>query len=613
MKTRKVRGAVAGLGLAYFFLYPGAIAFPQQAPLTHASAAAPNNSGYTVEQNVMVTMKDGTRLATDIYRPAKGSLPLPDKFPAIVYRTPYNKNSLHNDGIFFAQHGYVVVAQDCRGRFASGGEFYPFLNEGQDGYDTIEWAATQPWSNGKVGSAGASYIAWTQYTEAMLAPPHLDAMFPVVGASQFFPYPGGVPQTSNSLWILFMAQTSKEAEALPEVRATLEKTFKNPDPWFQLPPAQRGEILAKFPTYEKFFRDMYAHPTLDAYWKQTNFYPAGNYRRFKDVPMFFISGWYDGSMSVSGVIQNFVELSKLQNSPKKLMIGPWPHDSGKASCGEAYFGPSAFVDERALQLDWFNHWLKGEPLQIIGPAPIQIFRMGGGVADQQSLGKIQPGGKWISLQQWPPPGIRAVSFYLQPEGGLQESPAGSETSSSFEDDPAHPVPTLGGRFHNDCVMDQAPLEKRADVLSFTTPQLTAATEVTGDVAARFWVSSTAPDTDFVAKLSDVYPDGYSMILAVGQIRASYRNGVDHLSSIKPATIYQVSVDLGPTSNLFVPGHRIRLDISSTDFPRLEPNPNSGAFPGQWSHAKKARNTIYYGGPYPSSLILPVKASSDQPQ
>lgn len=604
--------------MALSSLSSGATVSPQQnrVPVDSSatsSIAARNHFGYQVDQNVMVTMKDGTKLATDIYRPAKQGLPLPGRFPVIVYRTPYSKNGLRNDGVFFAEHGYVVVAQDCRGRFASGGEFYPFLNEGQDGYDTIEWAATQPWSNGKVGSAGASYIAWTQYTEAMLDPPHLVAMFPVVGASQFFPYPGGVPQLSDSLWVLFMAQTSKEAEGLPEVRATLTEAFKNPDPWFRLPPVQRGEIFTRLPAYEKFFRDMYAHPTFDNYWKQQNFYPAGNYRRFKDVPMFFISGWYDGSMSVNGVIQNFVQLSRWQKSPKKLMIGPWPHDTGKASCGEAYFGPSAFLDEQALELDWFNHWLKAEPFHIIGPAPIQIFRMGGGITGKQTHGKIEPGGKWFPLQAWPPSGIRVVNFYLQREGQLHNFPLGEEQSSSFEDDPDNPVPTRGGRFHNDCVMNQAPLEKRADVLSFTTPKLTTATDVTGDVKARFWVSSTAPDTDFVAKLSDVYPDGYSMILAEGQIRASYRNGLDQVSLIKPGTVYQVTVDLGSTSNLFGAGHRIRLDISSTDFPRLESNPDTGAPPGQWTTPIKTRNTIYYGGRHPSSLILPVRSSAPRRQ
>ncbi len=607
----KIVTAIAGFGIAcsYFSLSAAILGQKGQGmfavqPSTASSTAAQNNGDYTVEKNVMVRMKDGTRLATDIYRPAKQGVPLSGRFPVIVDRTPYNKSGMRKEGIFFAQHGYVVLGQDCRGRFASEGEFYPILNEGQDGYDTIEWAATQPWSNGKVGSAGASYGAWTQYTEAMLAPPHLVAMFPVVGGSQFFPYSDGIPSLSESQWILYMAQTSKEVENLPRLRAKLEETFNNPNPWLLLPPAQRGEIFKSLPEYGKIFRDMYAHPTLDSYWKQQNFYPKGNYRRFKDVPMFFISGWYDGT--VGGVIENYVQLSRLQKSPKKLLIGPWPHATGKATCGEAAFGSSASVDELALELDWFNHWLKAEPLHIIDSAPIHIFRMGGATAGEPTRGKVDPGGKWIALHTWPPPGERTVGFYLQPQGLLRNSPPASDGSSSLEDDPADPVPTRGGHFHGDCVQNQAILEKRADVLTFTTLPLQATKTVTGDVKARIWISSTAPDTDIVAKLSDVYPDGYSMIVAEGQIRARYRNGLEHLATLMtPGTAYELSVDLGSTSNLFGVGHRIRLDISSTDFPRLEPNPNTGASPGQWTTTVKARNTVYYGGRHPSSLILPL--------
>ncbi len=571
--------------------------------VVETSAAAQNHSGYTVEKNVMVPMRDGVKLATDIYRPAKQSVPLPGRFPVLVDRSPYNKSGIRKEGIFFAQHGYIVVAQDCRGRFASQGQFYPLLNEGKDGYDAIEWSAAQPWSNGKVGTVGASYGAWTQYTAAMLAPPHLVAMFPVVGGSQFFPYPGGVPSMNMSQWILYMAQTSQQAENLPKVRSELTETFNNPNPWLKLPPAQRGEIFKPLPLYEKIFRDMYKHATLDSYWKQQDFYPAGYYRQFKDVPMFFISGWYDGT--VGGVIENFMQLSKIQTSPKKLMIGPWPHATGNSNCGEADFGLSAAVDEQALELDWFNHWMRGAPLHIIDSAPIHIFRMGGGVEGELKAGKIKPGGEWLSLNEWPPAGTRAVQFYLQPQGLLRTSSSGNEESSSLEDDPSDPVPTRGGHFHAECVQNQAALEKRADVLTFTTQPLITPISIAGDVKAQLWISSTAPDTDFVAKLSDVYPDGYSMIIAEGQIRARYRNGMNNLTLMAPETVYRLALDLGPTSNLFEPGHRIRLDISSTDFPRLEPNPNTAAPPEQWTNTVKARNTVYYGGSHTSSLILPL--------
>jgi uncharacterized protein len=580
-------------------------AFQVDQSIIPPATTAQKGLGYQVEKDVMVKMTDGTKLATDIYRPAKEGVPLPGKFPVVVYRTPYNKNGLHHEGIFFAQHGYVVVAQDCRGRFSSEGRFYLLLSDGHDGYDTIEWAAAQPWSNGKVGTAGASYEAWTQYSAAMLSPPHLVAMFPVVGSGSFFhnSFSGGVPNMNMSQWDLYMAQTSKEAETMPAARAELEAIFKNPDPWLQLPPRQRAEILKPFPDYMKIFLDAYAHPALDSYWKQQDLYPAGNYRKFKDVPMFFISGWYDGT--VGGVIDNFEQLSALQSSPKKLMIGPWPHATGSSTCGEAYFGQSAIVDEQALQLDWFNHWLKAEPLRLISSEPVQIFQMGGGVEGEQPHGKIEPGGKWLSFHKWPQPAAGSVNLYLQPEGLLRNLQSVSAGSASFEDDPANPVPTHGGYFHGDCVQDQAILENRADLLTFTTPLLTASTTIGGEVEAHLWISSSAPDTDFIAKLIDVYPNGYAMIVAEGELRVGYRNGLNELALMAPGTIYPLTITMGPTSNQFAAGHRIRLDISSTDFPRLEPNPNTVAPPGQWTTTTKARNSVYYGGQHPSHLILPL--------
>jgi len=367
MSTKKIRSILAGACIVSSCFFPNYLAPRLRGQAVHRSVATPLDaaqddpgyqvdqsvaapstaaqygSGYQVEKNVMVRMTDGINLATDIYRPAKQGVPLQGKFPVIVYRTPYNKDGLHREGIFFAQHGYVVVAQDCRGRFASGGEFYLLLNDGQDGYDTIEWAAAQSWSNGKVGTAGASYEAWTQYSAAMLAPPHLVAMFPVVGWGNYFrhAFSGGVPGLSMSEWDLFMAQTSKEAESMLAVHTKLEETFKDRIPWLRLPPTQRAEIFKPLPHYGKLFQDAYAHPTFDSYWKQQNLYPAGNYSQFKDVPMFFISGWYDGT--VGGVIENFVQLSALQRSPKKLMVGPWPHATGNSTCGEAYFGPSPWM------------------------------------------------------------------------------------------------------------------------------------------------------------------------------------------------------------------------------------------------------------------------------
>ncbi len=561
-------------------------------------------SGYLIEQNLKIRMRDGIELAADIYRPATKGVASPGRFPVIVYRTPYNKEGFHRAGIFFARHGFVVVAEDCRGRFASEGKFYPLVQEGPDGYDTIEWAARQPWSNGKIGTAGASYEGWVQYTDALLAPPHLVTMFPVVAWGNFYQssFTGGIPSLNMSEWDLFMADTSREAQQLPAVRDKLSETFKHPDAWLGLPPTERAKIFLPLPQYSTIFQNSYQHPRFDSYWRQPGFFPAGYYGRFKDVPMYFISGWYDGT--VGGVISNDVELSSLQHSPKRLMIGPWPHATGSAICGEAYFGSSAAVDEQALQLDWFSHWLKAEPYKIISGAPIRIFEMGGGVRGKVPAGKLNAGGRWISLETWPPQTV-ATNLYLDNNGGLRYSPPQAGGATSFVDDPSNPVPTRGGYFHGDCVQNQAELEKRADVLTFTTPALKTPISIMGTVEAHLSIASTAPDSDFIAKLVDVYPNGYSMIVAEGELRARYRNGPDQLSLMTPGEIYTLNFPLGPTSNLFAPGHRLRLDISSTDFPRLEPNPNTAAAPGQWHTTAIARNVVYSGGSHGSYVVLPV--------
>lgn len=559
---------------------------------------------YHVDRNVMVSARDGVALATDLYRPARAGSAIAGKFPVLVYRTPYNKDGLRSDGIFFAEHGYVVVAQDCRGRFASGGTFGLLSHDGEDGYDTIEWAARQPWSKGKVGTAGASYEAWTQYAAAMLAPPHLAAMFPVVGWDSFYRYAfnGGVPELSMSEWILFMAQTSQEASRLPALRARLEATFKDSEPWLRLPPSKRAAIFEGLPVYQKMFQDVYSHPHFDSYWQQENIDLDKAYARFKDVPMFFISGWYDGT--VGGVVRNFAQLSALQQAPKKLLIGPWPHATGKASCGEADFGAGAAVDERALELDWFNHWLKGEPYTLIDSSPVTIFEMGGGTPAQPAKGDVAPGGRWVKLRAWPHAGSSSEDLYLVPGGGLDTEPVEAMGAASYADDPANPTPTRGGYLHNECVQDQQPVERRADVVSFTTPALKRPVAVTGEVVARLWVSTSAKDTDFVVKLTDVSPNGYSMIVAEGETRMSARSGTGRIATV-PGRKYPITIAMGPTSNVFVSGHRIRVDISSTDFPRLEPNPNTDVPLWQWTQSATAQNTIYLGGKYPSRVALPL--------
>lgn len=574
---------------------------------------------------VMVAMRDGVRLATDVYRPARGGQPVEGRFPALLYRTPYNKNGLAKDAAFFARHGYVVLAQDCRGRFASEGNFYAFVNEGLDGYDTIEWAAAQPWSDGNIGTAGASYLAWDQYHAAMYRPPHLAAMFAVVGGANFYQeyaYPGGTPNLGWPVWLLRSAATGPEAGSRP---AALEALLKNPADWIALHPRKRLEAFLSLPSYARMYQDLLAHPEFDEAWRQRGFYVAGYYRDMKDVPALLVSGWYD--YFAEGVLENFAALARLHKSPTKLIMGPWPHGVGAAECGDVSFGAEAAVDQRALMLDWFDHWLKGRPFALIGPEPVRIFRMGGGPGTRNSAGRLAHGGTWRTARGWPPQGTRPVKYYLRRDGSLDTRPGAAVEARTFVFDPDNPVPTIGGRYGipgtPPCAQNQvcsptilgckdaAPLESRPDVLSYMTAPLSEPLEVTGKIQAVLWVSSNAPDTDFTAKLTDVYPDGYALILADGQIRARYRNGFEKAALLKPGQIYRLRIELGSTSNLFARGHRIRLDISSSNYPKFEPNPNTGEPINSWTRRVTARNTIYQGGTRASYLELPAFTPAPQ--
>ena len=338
----------------------------------------------------MVPMRDGVKLATDVYRPARAGKVVEGRFPVLLYRTPYNKAGQKSAGIYFAQRGYIVAAQDCRGRFGSQGEFYAFLNEGKDGYDAIEWAGTQSWSNGKVGTIGGSYLAWDQYHASMYRPAHLTAMFALVGGANFYGeygYPGGAPNLGWLLWILNSASTSSQAAKDPAAAAEVNGAKQNPEKWLAMTPRERAEVFRNFPFHKKMYMDFYSHPELDEYWKQKGFYTAGNYTLMKDVPIYFLTGWYD--YFGAGVLEDFTALARLQQTPKKLLVGPWPHGTGRSTCGDAFYGDAAEVDQNELALDWFDHWLKGRELHKIGPEPVRLFRMGSGDGSR-AKGSIAP-------------------------------------------------------------------------------------------------------------------------------------------------------------------------------------------------------------------------------
>jgi putative CocE/NonD family hydrolase len=587
-----------------------------------AQQAATPPFAVEIVRDVMVPMRDGVRLATDLYLPAASGKRAAGRFPTLVSRTPYNKAGISNEGQWYAQRGYAVVAQDVRGRFRSEGTFYPFTQEGGDGYDAIEWAARQEWSNGKVGTFGASYLAWDQYRAAMERPPHLAAMFANVGGANFYQeyaYPGGALNLGWAIWILQSAATSPAAQENPEAKRVLTGILEQPGDWIRISPLERAAVFEPFPVHRRIYQDFVTHSRFDDYWRDPGFFTPAAWKRMKDVPVLFISGWYD--YFGDGLLSNFTALGKSQKTPKKLVMGPWPHGIGSSSCGDGYFGDDASVPVRELTLDWFDYWLKGDPFDKVPEQTVQYFRMGGGSGNRDADGRLTHGGKWLTAPSWPVPSMRETRFYLAAGGKLGQAAADAERRS-FVFDPSNPVPTIGGRYGvrsltPPCFQDQvcrpgvfgctneSPLSDRTDVLTFSTEPLTEDLEVTGPVRARLWVSTDAPDTDFTAKLIDVYPTGYAAILADGQIRLRYRKGFDKDQPVKPNEVAEVEIELGSTSNLFAKGHRIRVDISSSNWPRVEPNANTGAPVTNGGEKRKARNTVYLDTKRPSHVALPV--------
>ena len=527
-------------------------------------------------ETLMVPMRDGVKLSTDVYLPGEG------RFPVIVVRTPYNKDGIKSQCGYFAEHGYGCVAQDVRGRFRSEGEFYAFVNEGLDGYDTIEWAGAQPWSDGKVGTFGGSYLAWDQYFASMYSPPHLVAMFALVGGTAFYDeyaYPGGTPNLGWPVWILNSARTSRQSERLD----TIMKSGMMD--WLKLSPAEREKTFDGFPAQKKMYRDFYAHPTFDSYWKQRGFWTAGYYGEMKDVPVFFVTGWYD--YFGNGAIDVFRSLSARQKAPKKLLVGPWPHGTGGTVCGDASFGEMAAADQRALAVDWFDHWMKGRSFTGISEQTVRYFRMGGGDGSKTSDGKMNHGGAWKTAASYPLPGAGQLNYYLHGSRALSKQSPAAASPSRYRFVASDPAPTIGGRYNIGntpmCPQDQRPLDSRKDILSFTSSALAEPLDVTGRPRVRLWVSSDAPSTDFTAKLIDVYPSGYAMHIADGQLR------------IQPTgkEITEVVIDLGYTSSLFTAGHRLRVDISSSNYPKFETNPHN------------ANNVVYHEPAHPSRIELPT--------
>ena len=567
--------------------------FPGGCGLAIALLAAASLPALTVER-VNIPMRDGVRLAADIYLPEGHR-----RHPVLVTRSPYNRKGERKRGEFFAQHGYVFVAQDVRGRLESGGIFEPLVNEGRDGYDTIEWAAHQRWSNGKVGTTGASYLGMDQFSAAVERPPHLAAMWIAVATTNFYrdsAYVGGTPSLHWPIWIFDSALRDPHLTAAQ--RAMVTAIVKSPDAWLALPPARRMATFDQLPDQAKIYRAFHDHPLFDDLWQRAGLDNESRLGSMKDIPVFLVGAWYDDF--IGSTVRNFERLSAMQKSAKKLLIGPWPHNYGKSVCGDAQFGPAAALDENAEQLDWFDHTLRRKRLRLIGPDAVRYFRMGGGPGRQAS--GFFPGGAWLSSGTWPPQGAATRSLYLGPQNSLAPRAPLTSSADVYSYDPAHPFQPRGGRTAA-CIVDQK--YSREDLLTYQTEPLKEPLDATGPVRVRLFVTTDGPDTDVTARLIDVYPDGYAMPLADGRLRASYRNSNQKPEQLKPGEVYDLVVNLGQTSNLFAPGHRVRVDISSSVFPRAEPSPNTGERPWNSGRIRIARNAVWRGGSRASAVELSI--------
>ena len=572
-----------------------------------AGAFAQDSLPITVRHNVPMKTRDGVTLYADVYAPKAAG-----KYPVLLARTPYGKSGHYNVifGREAASDGFIVVIQDVRGRYTSGGKWYPFRHEIQDGYDTVEWAARLPHSDGRVGMFGASYVGVTQLLAAVGRPPHLAGICPVVTASNYFEnwtYQGGeFEQWFDESWTAELAQDTADRSLRKATNARTGADVLPLDhfPVFNIPAGLDGAALTR--SLAPYFLDWLAHPTYDSYWKQWSI--EEHYSRI-GVPALTIAAWYDPFLG--GSLRNYMGLkahaaTAAARSGQRLVIAVGGHSGWGRKVGDVDFGPAADFDDSATTLDWYEYLFKGAKNEFAGPDPVRIFVMG-----------ID---KWRNEPGWPPPGMKQVPYYLHSagkantdagDGMLSTRRAAAEPPDRYVYNPANPVPTIGGPLCCDPehlepgARDQRPVESRPDVLVYTTPPLRQNLDVIGPVTLRLYASSSAVDTDFTGKLVDVSPDGFARNVTEGILRASFRNSMIAPTPIQPGKIYLYTIDLWATGNVFLKGHRIRLEVSSSNFPRFARNLNTGKNAGSSAKYVKAENGVYHDTLHPSALILPV--------
>lgn len=544
----------------------GIAAFGQAAPASSQQSAQASK-----QLELMVPMRDGVKLATGIFLPDGPEGPVGKaRWPVVLIRTPYGKNTQASSNAAWTARGFVLVVQDCRGKFKSEGEYRPFVDDGMDGYDTVEWIAKQTWSNGKVGMFGASAMGITTNLAAMMNPPHLTAGFVMVARSSIYSqsaFLGGVYRKElNDRWLKSQNAESVIAETL------------------------------KHNVYDGF----YDSNEMPKHWQEIR------------IPIYNWGGWYD--IFDQGNIDNFVGLQQKGGGQaaghQKLTMGPWGH----GQIDEVKYPENAGLVFGKTSLDaalrWFEYWLQGKDNGTMSEPPVRYYVMGD-VTDTNA-----PGNEWRTAASWPVP-AKSTSYFLSTSGALSEKQPGGTDSKDNKDsadtytyDPKNPVPTIGGGnlYIKKGPMDQRAIGDRKDILKFATPVLATPVEVTGRVTVELWAESDAPDTDFMAKLVDVYPDGTERLVLDSAVRARFREGLDHEVFMKKGEVYKLPIDLWSTSIIFNKGHRIAVHITSSNDPRFDPNPNTGKPIRSDAETRIAKNTIHHDRAHPSRVLLPVVLS-----
>lgn len=547
--------------------------------------------------DVEVRMRDGIKLSANVYLPdGKGP------FPVLLNRTPYVKDtSLRaKRAATYVEAGYVVVNMDVRGRGNSEGVYNPLFQEIEDGYDSIEWAGSQPWSNGMVGTYGGSYEGWTQIFPTRLGSKYHKAAFVTCAPSMHpfheGPYWSGVPNPIGSMLTLYTSgRTDKEQISELDWEAALN--------------ARPLKDLVKHLGLAKSYLDeRYSHETFDDYYKRL--WPEDVLNLTK-VPCYFVTGWFDDDQK--GTLDHFPALTQRHPDPEvrrrqKLLIGPWPHrlSTDSSRLGDFNYGPQSIVPLQKESIRWFDYWLKGIDNEIMSEPQVRLFLMGTN--------------RWIETDTFPLHNTRERVFLLGADGaantlhgrGKLGDEHGPLANSNFTYNPERPAPTPFWKenFQNGSNEDLRYIQRRDDVLVFTSELLSEPLNVVGLLAAELYVSTSAVDTDFVGRLSDVAPDGYAQRLNAGIARLRFREGYEKVKLVKPSEIVKITIDMWATGHQFQVNHRVRFEVTSSAFPTWAPNYNTGGKIWEETQPIIAQQTVYHSPQYPSRVILPELSEPD---